>query len=137
MRSSRSLCQGKRAEQEAGGKKAGEADAANVVVSSVVSSIDRQDGLQNIRRAGLHAGAYYYGPHMRLRRTIREVTYHFEDLRDLLAKASPYRSGDALAGIAAESGEERAAAQMTLADLPLQAFLQKRWCPTRGTKSPG
>ena len=47
--------------------------------------------------------AYYYDPTMRLRRKIREVTYHFEDLRDLLAKASPYRSGDALAGIAAES----------------------------------
>jgi ethanolamine ammonia-lyase large subunit len=66
---------------------------------------------------------------MRLRRKIREVTYNFEDLRDLLAKASPYRSGDALAGIAAESGEQRAAAQMTLADLPLQAFLQQALVP--------
>jgi ethanolamine ammonia-lyase large subunit len=62
---------------------------------------------------------------MRLRRKIREVTYHFEDLRDLLAKASPYRSGDALAGIAAESAEQRAAAQMTLADVPLRAFLEQ------------
>jgi len=44
---------------------------------------------------------------------IREVTYNFDDLRDLLAKASPYRSGDALAGVAAESDEQRAAAQMT------------------------
>jgi ethanolamine ammonia-lyase large subunit len=66
---------------------------------------------------------------MRLRRKIREVTYHFEDLRDLLAKASPYRSGDALAGIAAESGEQRAAAQMTLADLPLRALLQEALVP--------
>jgi ethanolamine ammonia-lyase large subunit len=66
---------------------------------------------------------------MRLRRTIREVSYEFEDLRDLLAKASPYRSGDALAGIAAESGEQRAAAQMTLADLPLQAFLDEALVP--------
>jgi ethanolamine ammonia-lyase large subunit len=66
---------------------------------------------------------------MRLRRKIREVTYNFEDLRDLLAKASPYRSGDALAGIAAESGEQRAAAQMTLADLPLRAFLQQALVP--------
>jgi ethanolamine ammonia-lyase large subunit len=66
---------------------------------------------------------------MHLRRKIREVTYHFEDLRDLLAKASPYRSGDALAGIAAESGEQRAAAQMTLADLPLRAFLQQALVP--------
>jgi ethanolamine ammonia-lyase large subunit len=66
---------------------------------------------------------------MRLRRKIREVTYHFEDLRDLLAKASPYRSGDALAGIAAESAEQRAAAQMTLADLPLRSFLQQAVVP--------
>jgi len=66
---------------------------------------------------------------MRLRRKIREVTYNFDDLRDLLAKASPYRSGDALAGIAAESDEQRAAAQMTLADLPLRAFLQQALVP--------
>jgi ethanolamine ammonia-lyase large subunit len=66
---------------------------------------------------------------MRLRRKIREVTYHFEDLRDLLAKASPYRSGDALAGIAAESSEQRVAAQMTLADVPLRAFLQQALIP--------
>src|SRR6202167_907315 len=80
------------------------------------------------RRSG-RGDAYYYGPTMRLRRKIREVTYNFEDLRDLLAKASPYRSGDALAGIAAESGEQRAAAQMTLADLPLHAFLQEALVP--------
>jgi ethanolamine ammonia-lyase large subunit len=66
---------------------------------------------------------------MRLRRKIREVTYNFEDLRDLLAKASPYHSGDALAGIAAESAVQRAAAQMTLADLPLRAFLQQALVP--------
>ena len=66
---------------------------------------------------------------MHLRRKIREVTYHFEDLRDLLAKASPYRSGDALAGIAAENAEQRAAAQMTLADLPLRAFLEQALIP--------
>jgi ethanolamine ammonia-lyase large subunit len=66
---------------------------------------------------------------MRLRRKIRDVTYNFEDLRDLLAKASPYRSGDALAGIAAESGEQRAAAQMTLADVPLRAFLEQALVP--------
>jgi ethanolamine ammonia-lyase large subunit len=66
---------------------------------------------------------------MRLRRKIRDVTYHFADLRDLLAKASPYRSGDALAGIAAESGEQRAAAQMTLADVPLRTFLEQAVVP--------
>ncbi len=85
-----------------------------------------QDGLQNISRSGLCTGSVLVlDPTMRLRRKIREVTYNFEDLRDLLAKASPYRSGDALAGIAAESAEQRAAAQMTLADLPLRAFLQQ------------
>ena len=66
---------------------------------------------------------------MRLRRTIRDKTYHFENLRDLLAKASPFRSGDALAGIAADNAEERAAAQMTLADVSLQAFLQEVLIP--------
>src|SRR6202522_1039317 len=89
-----------------------------------------QDGLQDIRSAipGAPERITMIAT-MRLRRKIREVTYHFEDLRDLLAKASPYRSGDALAGIAAESGEQRAAAQMTLADLPLQAFLQQALVP--------
>jgi ethanolamine ammonia-lyase large subunit len=66
---------------------------------------------------------------MRLRRKIRDVTYQFEDLRDLLARATPYRSGDALAGIAAETGEQRAAAQMTLADLPLRTFLEHAVIP--------
>ncbi len=88
-----------------------------------VSTLHGQDGLQNIRLVAPRRITMVHT--MRLRRTIREVTYDFEDLRDLLAKASPYRSGDALAGIAAESGEQRAAAQMTLADLPLQAFLRR------------
>lgn len=47
----------------------------------------------------------------------------FSDLRQLLAKASPPRSGDTLAGIAANSNEERVAAQMCLADVPLKHFL--------------
>ena len=66
---------------------------------------------------------------MRLRTKIRDVTYEFENLRDLLAKASPYRSGDALAGIAAESEEQRAAAQMTLAAVPLRVFLEQALVP--------
>jgi ethanolamine ammonia-lyase large subunit len=66
---------------------------------------------------------------MGLSRTIRNITYQFEGLRELLAKASPYRSGDMLAGIAAETGEQRAAAQMALADLPLRAFLQQSVVP--------
>ena len=50
-------------------------------------------------------------------------TYGFHDLKDLLAKATPLRSGDLLAGVAAASAEERVVAQMALADLPLTTFL--------------
>ncbi|MFM8362618.1 MAG: ethanolamine ammonia-lyase subunit EutB, partial [Haliscomenobacter sp.] len=49
--------------------------------------------------------------------------FSFPDLSALMAKASPYRSGDALAGLAARSYGERIAAQYCLADLPLTAFL--------------
>jgi len=48
----------------------------------------------------------------------------FPDLRTLLARASPLRSGDQLAGVAATSAEERVAARMCLADVPLAAFLE-------------
>jgi ethanolamine ammonia-lyase large subunit len=51
--------------------------------------------------------------------------YRFADLKALLAKATPARAGDRLAGIAAESAEERVAAQMALAALPLAAFLSE------------
>ena len=51
------------------------------------------------------------------------------NLRDLLAKATPARSGDELAGIAAHSAEERARAQMALADVPLKAFLAEPVIP--------
>ena len=57
--------------------------------------------------------------------TIGNFTYRFDDLKTVLAKASPYRSGDALAGVTAGSYEERVAAQMALADIPLQTFLQE------------
>jgi ethanolamine ammonia-lyase large subunit len=50
-------------------------------------------------------------------------TYLFNDLKDLLAKASPARSGDSLAGVIADNAQERVAAQMALADLPLATFL--------------
>lgn len=50
-------------------------------------------------------------------------SYGFRDLKDLLAKATPMRSGDLLAGVAAASAEERVVAQMALADLPLSTFL--------------
>ena len=47
----------------------------------------------------------------------------FRDLKDLMAKATPARSGDLLAGIAAQTAQERVLAQMALADLPLRTFL--------------
>jgi ethanolamine ammonia-lyase large subunit len=63
------------------------------------------------------------------RHTIRSVTYAFKDLAALLAKASPPRSGDEMAGLAAASAAERVAAQMTLADLPLSEFLNQAVIP--------
>jgi ethanolamine ammonia-lyase large subunit len=56
-------------------------------------------------------------------------TYLFRDLKDLMAKATPARSGDYLAGVAAGSAEERVAAQMALAELPLTAFLDDMVVP--------
>ena len=61
--------------------------------------------------------------------TLSHRRYHFGDLRDLMAKASPARSGDYLAGVAADSAEERMAARMALADLPLKTFLQQMLIP--------
>jgi len=61
--------------------------------------------------------------------TIQNITYRFNSLGELLAKASPFRSGDALAGLTAGSYEERVAAQMGLADLPLSTFLQEAVVP--------
>src|ERR1700733_7629355 len=55
--------------------------------------------------------------------------YSFGSLRELLAKATPLRSGDVLAGIAAESAEERVAAQCALADVPLAHFLDEQIVP--------
>jgi ethanolamine ammonia-lyase large subunit len=52
--------------------------------------------------------------------TIRNITYQFEDLKTLMAKATPLRSGDELAGVAAQNATERVAAQMALADVPLK-----------------
>jgi ethanolamine ammonia-lyase large subunit len=60
---------------------------------------------------------------MQFRHTIRGAVYHFQNLRELLAKASPLRSGDQLAGITAATQEERVAARFALADMPLAAFL--------------
>ena len=61
--------------------------------------------------------------------TLAHRTYRFEGLRELLAKATPLRSGDQLAGVAAESAAERVAAQTLLADLPLTRFLEEPLIP--------
>ena len=61
--------------------------------------------------------------------TVGSVRYHFADLRALLARATPARSGDSLAGLSAGSAEERVAAQMALADLPLTTFLSEAVVP--------
>lgn len=61
--------------------------------------------------------------------TLRQQTYIFDNLRTLLAKATPRRSGDELAGVAAQSAAERVAAQMALADVPLRRFLEEPLVP--------
>ena len=61
--------------------------------------------------------------------TVHNITYQFDDLKNLLAKATPFRSGDLLAGIAAKTYEERIAAQMCLADVPLKSFLNEAIIP--------
>ena len=61
--------------------------------------------------------------------TLGSTRYTFGDLKTLMAKATPLRSGDQLAGLAAQSGEERVAAQFALADLPLTAFLNDAIVP--------
>ena len=63
------------------------------------------------------------------RHTIDATSYVFADVRDLLAKATPPRSGDRLAGIAAESAEQMVAARMALADVPLTQFLAEAVIP--------
>jgi len=59
------------------------------------------------------------------RHAIDARSYVFDDLRDLLAKATPPRSGDRLAGIAADSAQQMIAARIALADVPLKKFLQE------------
>jgi ethanolamine ammonia-lyase large subunit len=63
------------------------------------------------------------------RSTVSHKSYSFDNLRVLLAKASPARSGDALAGVAAANEEERIAAQLALADVPLSGFLDEPIIP--------
>src|ERR1700682_6525405 len=63
------------------------------------------------------------------RHTIDATSYAFDDLRDLLAKATPPRSGDRLAGSAADSAEQMIAARIALADVPLKQFLHETVIP--------
>jgi len=57
--------------------------------------------------------------------TIGVRSYRFDSLRELMAKATPLRSGDLLAGIAAATAEERMAAKLALAQVPLQRFVEE------------
>jgi ethanolamine ammonia-lyase large subunit len=66
---------------------------------------------------------------MPYRSTIGRTSHVFPDLKALLAKASPIRSGDQLAGVAAASLEEMMAARLALADVPLAAFLRDALVP--------
>src|SRR4029078_10568647 len=59
----------------------------------------------------------------------RQTAYRFADLKELMAKATPLRSGDVLAGVAAKSAEEDVAAKMALAEVPLQRFLAELVVP--------
>ncbi len=63
------------------------------------------------------------------RSTINSTTWQFNSLKDLMAKATPERSGDILAGVAAHSAQERVAAQLALADVPLTQFLNELVIP--------
>ncbi|MCU4335906.1 ethanolamine ammonia-lyase subunit EutB [Acinetobacter dispersus] len=62
---------------------------------------------------------------MRYRQIVAQQQYQFADLKTLMAKATPSRSGDQLAGVAAQDATERVAAQITLADVPLKNFLNE------------
>jgi ethanolamine ammonia-lyase large subunit len=59
----------------------------------------------------------------------RQTSYRFAGLKELMAKATPPRSGDVLAGVAARNAEENVAAKMALADVPLKRFLDEPLIP--------
>ena len=61
--------------------------------------------------------------------SLGKTSYSFRSLGELMAKATPLRSGDVLAGVAATSAAERVAAQILLADLPLTYFLEDLLIP--------
>jgi len=63
------------------------------------------------------------------RHTLDATTHVFDDLRDLLAKATPPRSGDRLAGVAADNARQMIAARIALSDVPLKQFLHEAVVP--------
>lgn len=66
---------------------------------------------------------------MNLSATLGLQTFRFDSLREVMAKATPLRSGDCLAGLAASTEQERVAARWVLADVPLQRFLDEALIP--------
>ncbi|PTS87243.1 MULTISPECIES: ethanolamine ammonia-lyase subunit EutB [unclassified Caulobacter] len=62
-------------------------------------------------------------------RAVAGTRFVFDGLADLMAKASPLRSGDVLAGLAATSAQQNIAARMVLADTPLSTFLSEALVP--------
>lgn len=66
---------------------------------------------------------------MAYKHSIDQRTFSFPDLKSVLAKASPFRTGDALAGLAAKSNMERVAAQCALCEIPLKDFLNEALIP--------
>jgi len=66
---------------------------------------------------------------MRYHINLAGTHYVFSDLKTLMAKATPMRSGDCLAGLAADNATQRVAAQMCLADVPLKRFLEELLIP--------
>jgi ethanolamine ammonia-lyase large subunit len=76
--------------------------------------------------------AAQWGARMSYSTMLGGTRWTFADLKTLLGKASPARSGDVLAGVAAQSAIERVAAQTALADLPLKAFLNVALIPYEG-----
>lgn len=61
--------------------------------------------------------------------TAGQQIWHFENLAEVMAKATPARSGDRLAGVIARSAEERVIAQVVLAEVPLKQFLNEALVP--------
>jgi predicted metal-dependent HD superfamily phosphohydrolase len=81
------------------------------------------------RNQGMLHGLTHWDQSMAFAHTLGGTRHVFADLRTLLARATPFRSGDALAGVAAASAAERVAAQMALADTPLASVVDEPVIP--------